>query len=393
MACSSESVTSAWPERVIFSRPMAAKTRSAKLAVTALAIFAAGWFIAHAARRTTAASAPGRVVGTGDTTVPRFSHTATLLPNGRVLIAGGMARNGIAEPTAEIYDPRTGQFAPAGKLASPRGWGATATLLPNGKVLLAGGASGSWCDASCFLATAELYDPSTNTFTPTGGMTTQRAAASAVLLRNGDVLILGGQGPAGAAPLASAELYHPSTGTFSITGSMNAAKVAPAALLENGKVLIVGGSADAELYDPATGRFATTGSLTTGRTSSGAALLPDGKVLVVGGGGGRDRLSSTEIYDPVTGRFTPGPDMKFKRYKLPDAVVALRDGRILVGGGAEQPEVYDPASNSFLSTGGTKLDGFCFSSATPLPNGEALLVGGYNTSTWVAVNHAWLYQP
>jgi hypothetical protein len=249
---------------------MATKAQSAKLAIIAFAIFAAGWFIAHAARRTAAASTTGRVVATGDMTVPRFEHTATLLPNGKVLIAGGMARNGVTEPTAEIYDPRTARFTPAGTLTSPRGWGATATLLPNGQVLIAGGASGSWCDASCFLATAELYDPSTNTFIPTGGMSTPRAAASALLLRNGDVLILGGQGPAGAAPLASAELYHPSTGTFSLTGSMNTAKVAPAVLLENGKVLVVGGSADAELYDPATGRFTATGSLTTARTSSGA---------------------------------------------------------------------------------------------------------------------------
>jgi hypothetical protein len=372
---------------------MIPETRSAKLAFTALAIFAAGWFIAHAARRTVAAGSAGHILATGDTTVPRFSHTATLLPDGKVLIAGGMARNGIAEPTAEIYDLRTGQFAPAGKLASPRGWGSTATLLHNGQVLLAGGASGSWCDASCFLATAELYDPSNNTFTPTGSMATQRASASAVLLQHGDVLMLGGQGPAGAAPLASAELYHPSTGTFSLTGSMTSPKVAAAILLKNNKVLVFGGDADAELYDPATGRFTPTGSLSTARTGSGAALLPDGKVLVIGGGSGRDRLSSTEIYDPVTGKFTPGPDMKFKRYKLPHAVTALQDGRIFVAGGNEQPEVYDPATNSFLSTEGTKLDGYCSSSATLLPSGEVLLVGGYNTSTWIAVNHAWLYRP
>ena len=112
----------------------------------------------------------GSVVAVGNTIVPRFSHTATLLPNGKVLIAGGTHRNETIQATAEIYDPVTGRFVPAGTLVSARGFGSTATLLPNGKVLIAGGS----CGSSCFLATAELYDPGTGRFTPTGSMSTPR---------------------------------------------------------------------------------------------------------------------------------------------------------------------------------------------------------------------------
>ncbi len=371
------------------------QTRSGPFAAAALAMIAAGWLATPRAARPVRAEAAGRIVPTGNSLEPRFDHTATLLPNGKVLIAGGMARNGLIEPTAELYDPHSGRFSSAGEMRSARGWGATATLLPGGKVLIAGGASGSWCSASCYLASAELYDPSANTFTLVGSMRTPRAGANAILLQNGDALIVGGNEASSSAGVASAELYHPSSGTFSATGSMHAASAAALILLKDGKVLALNDSG-AELYDPSTGRFTPAGKAPVERGKFGAALLPDGRVLVAGGqvgGAWGSRIDTTEIYDPASETFQPGPEMSFTRFKLRKAVVPLGDGRILIAGGAAQPEVYDPGSNSFRPTAGSLLDCYYFSTATRLPDGEVLIVGGYARGGGAAFNHAWLYQP
>ncbi len=313
-----------------------------------------------------------------------------------MLIAGGMARNGVIEPTAELYDPQTGKFISAGKMMSPRGWGATATLLGNGKVLIAGGGSGSWCDVSCYLASAELYDPSPGTFSAVGNMTTRRAGASAILLQSGDVLIVGGNETSGDEQVASAELYHPATKTFSTTGSMHSSAGASVLVqLNSGKVLAVNDSGG-ELYDPSTGRFTVAYGLTIARAKYGAALLPDGRFLIAGGqigGGWGPRTAATLIYDPTSRASKPGPQMSFPRFKLKKAVVPLGGGRILIAGGAAQPEIYDAASNSFRPVGGSRLDSYLFSTATRLANGVVLIVGGYAKPGGPAVNHAWLYQP
>src|SRR5215475_647285 len=129
------------------------------------------------------AANPGAIVAVGQMTIPRFFHTATLLKNNKVLIAGGMRRNGAFEGSEEIYDPATGKFTAAGNMLTAHGWGATATLLPNGKVLIAGGGVG----ASSHLSTAELFDPATGKFLPTDGIAHPRAGGAAVLLKTGKV--------------------------------------------------------------------------------------------------------------------------------------------------------------------------------------------------------------
>ena len=214
------------------------------------------------------AQSAGTFTAGGNMITPRFLHTATLLLDGRVLVAGGDSSylpGQTAESSAELYDPTNGAFSPAGNMATPRD-GHTATLLPNGKVLIAGGGP-RINGAGYSLASAELYDPTTGTFARTGDMNVERTLHTATLLNDGKVLIAGGlrrvvgSSLSDITFLASAELYDPLTATFSATGSMNDALADTATLLANGKVLITRGNPDgpppylssAELYDPSTG--------------------------------------------------------------------------------------------------------------------------------------------
>jgi hypothetical protein len=336
---------------------------------------------------------------------PRSGHTATLLPSGLVLIVGGMHHNGEFYSSAELYDPRLGSFSPLNGMAFRR-VSPTATLLPDGKVLIAGGSSHPYEE----VPVAELYDPSTHAFTATGRMVVPRSGATAALLPNGKVLIVGGE-QGTETKLASAELYDPATGTFTLTGSMHVPRAAHAlTILKNGTVLVTGGlsagrystsnevvEASAELYDPATGRFLPTGSMTAPRCKHASALLADGRVLVVGGaanGGWRGQYSTAEIYDPPKGAFAPAGNMEFERFKLTRALVLLKDGKVLVAGGAERPEVYDPLTGVFHPVAGAVGNARYFSTATLLPDGTVLIAGGYGTNPGEgSVPQAWLYQP
>jgi hypothetical protein len=335
----------------------------------------------------------GSIVTTGQMTAARFDHAAVLLPSGCVFIVGGIERNGVMQPSAELFDPATGRFSVTGTPLAQHGWGVTATLLRSGKVLVAGGSTG--CDSPCYMATAELYDPATARFAFTGKMTVPRAEARAVLLRDGDVLFVGGAATSENHPALTAELYHPSTGSFTSVGATHLSDATQIVLLNDGRALVAG-SSGTDVYDPTTRRFASTGAMTVPRSKFGGALLPDGRVLIAGGQAGGpwgSRVRSTQIYDPRTGKFSTGPMLIKDRFKLSKAVVALKDGRVLIAGGADQPEVYDPDSGVFVSVSGAKLDGFCFSTATLLNDGRVLLAGGYARPGSEAVNHAWLYQP
>ena len=368
-------------------------SRTLKITALAVGTIALSWSYLESGARMRPAPSAGRVVSTGNMTAIRFDHAAVLLGNGQVLLVGGIDRNGSMQPTAELFNPAAGRFSQTSKPQSPHGWGVTATVLRDGKVLVAGGSTS--CGSPCYTASAELYDPSTGTFVLTGSMTVPRAGARALLLPTGDVLLVGGTETSESSPNTTAELYHTSTGTFSSVGAVHLPDPTQLLLLKNGQVLVVG-SSEADLYDPSTERFTATGKMTIPRTKFGAAVLPDGRVLIVGGQTGGPwgaRVTSTQVYDPATGRFTPGPELHMKRFKLAKAVVPLKNGRVLVAGGADQPEVYDPASDAFIPVAGTRLDGFCFSTATLLSDGSVLLAGGYANPGSPGVNHAWLYQP
>jgi uncharacterized protein (TIGR03437 family) len=241
----------------------------------------------------------GRFVSAGSTAAPHSYHTATLLADGRVLIAGGL-NAGQSSNAAEIFDPASGKFTSIASLGSPRE-GHTATLLQDGRVLIAGGADTASGGGSA-LNTAELFDPVANTFSPVDhSMLAQRFAHYAVLLGSGQVLIGGGF------PNISAELFDPVSQTFTLTGIMTVPRgAATATLLSSGQVLVAGGftgsnpnvTNSAELYDPASGLFTATGSMHSAREEHTATALFDGRVLVTGGYGTSD-LSSAELYTPV----------------------------------------------------------------------------------------------
>jgi hypothetical protein len=319
-------------------------------------------------------------------------------------------------PVAAPTVTQVGAFAATGKMIHPR-LDATATLLANGKVLIAGGTESIGGFSTTVLASAELYDPGTGAFSETGSMTTDRTNHTATLLQNGEVLIAGGwscpraNSCSGADPVASAELYDPKTGKFHRTGSMFAARThATATLLADGRVLIAAGAKSpetAELYDPASGKFVRTGKLLSFSDVNGAAtLLPNGKVLLTGSGAG---VRGAYLYSPTPGVFTlipftetPGPTASptYKgqafRPAAPDTLTVLEDGRVLLFERGYL-ETYDPAAGVFAAAGFLAApEQWRRPTATLLANGKVLFTGGWRMtpegdSTTVAL--AGLYDP
>ncbi|MGA9772148.1 MAG: kelch repeat-containing protein [Blastocatellia bacterium] len=231
--------------------------------------------------------ATGRFTQIAGLKTARMGHEATLLSDKRVLITGGTGANrdirGLR--SAEIYDSLTGVFTETGHMSEPR-LDHTATLLPNGSVLITGGYS-IQISSSELASTAELYDPATNSFSLVASMNFYRYKHSAVLLSDGRVLIAGGIATDPGKPrYTTAEIFDPATNSFVKTGDMilDRFKVRNGAvLLKNGKVLIAGGSWGLEVYDPATGRFSFKPSQMMTRYYSTATLLANGEVVIIGG--------------------------------------------------------------------------------------------------------------
>jgi hypothetical protein len=336
---------------------------------------------------------PASFTSTGSLITGRYSHTATLLNNGKLLITGGSGGSS-ALASAELYDPSTAAFATTGSLTAAR-YLHTATLLKNGMVLVVGGQFPS-------LASAELYNPTTGTFTATGSLSTARGRHTATLLNNGTVLITGGF-DSGGNGLASAEVYDLATGSFTATGSMGISRAGhTATLLNNGMVLISGGissnfaQSSSELYNPTTGTFSFTGNMLFPRTGHTATLLNNGSVLVAGGSlGPTTALASAELYNPVTGAFTTTGSLSTAR-GLHSATL-LDNGMVLIAGGYNpspvailaSAEVYDPGIGVFSATGSLNTARFDHT-GTRLSNGTVLIVGGYNLSS--AINTAELFD-
>jgi Galactose oxidase, central domain/Dockerin type I domain/Kelch motif len=322
--------------------------------------------------------ASGSWTATGSLHTARNKHTATLLQNGMVLVAGGIGSLGVHLTSAELYDPASGTWTATGSMGTAR-CEHTATLLPSGKVLVAGGYNGP------ALSSAELYDPASGTWTATGSMRDERGEHTATLLPSGKVLVVGGFDLSSA--WRSGELYDPVTGTWTATGSLGTARYDhTATLLPNGQMLVASGTGSdfrplrsAELYDPTSGTWTATGSLVAARGRHTATLLPNDKVLVTGGFNG---LSSAELYDPASGTWSATGSMGTARFVhtatlLPNGEVLVAAGYNFDDGYLSSAELYDPASGTWTATGsmGTARGEH---TATLLPNGKVLVAGGSN---------------
>jgi WD40 repeat protein len=321
---------------------------------------------------------------TGDLITRRWDHTATLLPDGMVLVAGGVGEHVTALTSAELYDPAGGSWTATGSLATGR-QSHTATLLPNGMMLVAGGS-----DHEVSLTSAELYDPASGLWSLTGSMAAARESHTATLLPNGQVLVAGGEFDRCCNALAGAELYDPATGTWTATASLAQARRShTATLLPDGQVLVAGGIklddilASAELYDPASGTWTETGSLAHARQVHTATLLPNGKVLVAGGQDSSfNVLTSAELYDPASGTWTETGSLANGRWT--HTATLLPNGKVLVAGGGTyiaiaSAELYDPASGTWTEAGDLVNARFVHT-ATLLPNGKVLAAAGLDGS-------------
>jgi len=364
-------------------------------------------------------------VPTGSMSTDRQQHTATLLNNEMVLVAGGASQqSGGALASAELYNPATGTFSPTGSLNFARRY-SSATLLNDGTVLITGGVYISPSGSPTSIATAEIYNPGNGTFIYTnGGMTNARYEHTATVLRctcadNGKVLIAGGYNEIGGA-LNSADLYDPLTGTFTPIAPLGTSRYGHSATtLNDGSVLIAGGLNGfgtpntvatpnaVELYDPAQETFTTiSATLGNGLAEFSATLLNGGKVLFAGGSDILGNWPNSRVYDPTTQTFTMGGALNLT-YRTFFTSTLLNNGTVLLTGGVNatnatpivaSTELYDPALGTF-SFGNTMLVSRALQTATLLSDGsgKVLIAGGVSGSNYfltpLGVSSAELYPP
>jgi large repetitive protein len=347
----------------------------------------------------------------------RSWHQASLLQDGRVLASGG---SGISFTgghrnlsSAEVFDPATLAWQPAPFMLSARG-SHTATTLNDGRVLAAGGATSSELEPTT--ASAEVYTPQTGQWTPVLPMSVPRERHSATLLADGRVLVAGGAastpGPGPLVTHSTAEVFDPATGSWTPTGPMAVARRRHTATpLADGRVLVAGGEtttgvlSSAEVYDPATNQWFTVGPLSDVRREHTASALHDGRVLVAGGLARSFIRADAEVFDPVTATWSPAGHLTFGMQVTRHAAVVLNDGRVMVIGGEMQTgtmawvHVYDPATNSW-SLGPSLTIEREMHTATLLSDGRVLVTGGQGargTPTGIEIfdpaTNAWTYVP
>jgi hypothetical protein len=347
----------------------------------------------------------------------RQSHTATLLNDGSVLVTGGWSGSGAALPSAELYNP-AGTFTPITASMNAARRGHTATRLNDGKVLIVGGFG------SPSLSSAEIYDPVTRTFTPTGSMVTGtgRWAHTATLLSNGKVLIAGGRSDtSGSTALNTAELYNPVTGSFTATAIMKDYRANhTATLLSDNRVLIAGGfnndsspnaTSKAEIFDTAGLSSTATADLLTARGYHAAVLLKDTTVLISGGSPNYSiwnsssfSLQDAEIFTPASGgSFSPAGTMVYPHSS--HTATILTSGRVLIAGSIDRTDFIGNTSAVTEFYIPQAAPGNRFGAALPmttaranypailLANGTVLLAGGATPTISASTAAAEIYNP
>jgi hypothetical protein len=323
----------------------------------------------------------------------RNNAAAALLLDGHVLIVGGNEDTTNRDlASAELFDPKTNTFSATGSMYQPHGQRATATLLLDGRVLVVGGADQTGMVIS---SDAELYDPATGKFSETGQTIEPAWYHTATRLPDGRVLVITSDDLTVG---AHSQIYDPATGRFSAGAAMTAVTMPDVAiLLKDGRVLVAGaratpsggGAAAAELFDPASGTFSPTGPPAFDDTPLVGTLLADGRAGIVGDVG-------IQTYDPATGKFTLAASLH--NPKQIQGVITLRDGRVLVtyqwdrSGGAFAAAVYDPATGETTRAGSLVEDRDNYT-ATLLPDGRVLIAGGALYYKYVDHNVSELFDP
>jgi N-acetylneuraminic acid mutarotase len=321
------------------------------------------------------------------------------MPDGKVLAVTGHPLAGKSLASAELYDPERNEWTPTGSLNVARNGVDPGGLLslPNGKFLIVGGGT-----ANRSVHEAELYDYKAGTWTITGSMNVPRCVHSATQLASGNVLVAGGIDWITEEVHASAEVYDYKVGTWTKTGPMATPRISHRAVrLSDGRILVSGGNsaypdervvASAEIYDPQTGVWRETAPMQTSRRGHAAALLQDGRVLVAGGSSGHfnaDRqLSAAEVFDPRTEKWTAVAPLREARWGATESV--LRDGQVLVVGGAIAPrgarssaELFNPERGTWSDAGNLKQARNGHRAIT-LNDGRVLVVGGYYVWKYLA---------
>lgn len=332
-------------------------------------------------------------VGAGTMSLARSAHTATTLPDGRVLVAGGYSSPANTN-VVELYDPATGQFTLTTPMNGPRANHAAA-LLPGGRVLVVGGSGASFA----LLASAEIYDIATATWRNVGAMSTVRRSPALVTLADGRLLVIGSDVDSGN---NSSEIFDPASETFGSASTIGfnlpdrvsvSSASAAIGLLPDGKVLFAGGITSgasvnylsaAWLWNPASNQWSSTGSLTGPRYSASFSLLPNGTALIAGGSTGTGITNTSDVYDPATGLFAAGPLLAKGRTE--HRALTLADGSVILLGGLAPSysletaiERFDPQSNSFAAVG-SLIYGRRGSTVNLVAGGRVLSIGGGNNS-------------
>ncbi len=294
--------------------------------------------------------------------------TATVLNDGRVFIVGGSgppnASEFGAQNVAEFFDPASGTFsAITATTIQPHGVFHTADLLPDGRVLIVGGLNGSETNVNLETDSgAELFDPKGQTFTLVPSLAVNRRRHTTNVLPDGRVLVIGGLASGGNNDIGPIEVFDPTTSRFSILGFTLVGRVSHvSSLLPDGRVLIAAGfdpAASAEIFDPSTGKSVATGSLSIVRPDASASVLPNGQVLVIGGGDSppppavSTAYNTAELYSPASGTFAPAGAMSAGRQS--QTSLTLPNGRVMVIDGAQgdvnlnSVELYTPVTQGLV---------------------------------------------